>query len=288
MPKSDQANRPPTVALHYAADVASMVALLAEALEQACPEARTVVLLREGNELIPVHVSGEEEVPVGTVVALSGSLGERLRTGAPLSVADYRGDVVRALGGHRIVPCMGRQGVQAAVVSDASEKEKAYWSLLREMAPHVGLVHERLLAPAVFRPSPPGAAPRVRLLELSLRFGGLATLSQTATVVAEALQEALEASSCVLYLHDAGSQSLRFRPRALKFFISSTSRIPRRSGTPSSNGSTQGCVHRRARATSRLRPPRCAGASAPTPPTTTSPRPSWRLASVRTAATRRC
>jgi hypothetical protein len=104
---------------------------------------------------------------------------------------------------------MGRQGVQAAVVSDAPDKDKAYWSLLREVAPHVGLMHERLMAPEVFRPSPPGAAPRERLFELSLDFGGLATLPQTAKVVAEALQEGLEAVSCVVYLHDSGSHSLR-------------------------------------------------------------------------------
>ena len=209
MPKLDQAKGPPSVALHHVADVEAMVALLADALAEACPQARTVVLLRKGDNLVPVHVSGEEEPPTDLVVALTGSFGERLRTGAPLSVADYRGDVIRALGGHRIVPCMGRQGVQAAVVSDAPDKDKGYWSLLREMAPHVGLVHERLLAPAVFRPSPPGAAPRTRLFELSLEFGGLATLPQTATIVAGALREALEAASCVLYWYDAGAQSLR-------------------------------------------------------------------------------
>lgn len=209
MVKSDPATRPPAVALHYVGDVPSMVGLLSDALVAACPDARTLILLREGANLVPVYVSGEDEVPTDTVVSLGGSLGERLRTGAPLSVADYRGDVIRALGGHRIVPCMGRQGVQAAVVSDAPDKDKAYWSLLRELAPHVGLVHERLQAPAIFRPSPPGAASTARLFELSLGFGALATLAQTATAVAEALQEALEASSCVLYLHDTGSQSLR-------------------------------------------------------------------------------
>ncbi len=162
-----------------------------------------VVLVRQGERLVPFRWFGLEDEDVTMSIRLDSPEAERLRTGVPLHVADIRGDFIRRLGGRRAVPCCGRDDLHAVVVVSAVD-EDPLWGFLTGVSKHIGLAIEKLEFAPASRTAGRSAVGGVdeRIFNMTQSFGYADTLHGTARRLVRAAVEAIGASSGVLYLHE--------------------------------------------------------------------------------------
>lgn len=175
-----------------------------------------VVMLRLGEAFTPKAHFGLSPEAAAARLSLQSPVVQRLRTGAPLHVADFRAAVLRDLGVRRAIPALGRQELQAVIGVEAPDGEEDLWEFLRDVAPHLGTALENLSLRGRAAPPPapslvpaPAAPPTVvGLGELTRSFGLPGTLGHVGERVAVALARATQASRVLVWVLDASLDEL--------------------------------------------------------------------------------
>jgi hypothetical protein len=169
---------------------------------------RAVMLLRRlGDHLVPFQWHGVEEEAIGHKVRSDGPVAARLSSGAPMHMADVRGDVIRALGGRRAVPALGRSELVSVIVIDAPDHQEDLWAFVEHIAPHVGLALEDRfrMQPRVTSPTEETVDDHTRWVQV---FGRPGTVRQMASRVAKTFGEVMGSDRVFVYRHDPGHGQL--------------------------------------------------------------------------------
>jgi hypothetical protein len=186
------------LALHQARSEEGIADVLFEVVAGQCPAGCLVLMARQGNVLRVVRAQGSP-ADASTVIQLEGPLGRRLRTGLPLHVADYRGDIIRELGGASMYPARAGGALVATITTDASSGERLHSFWLEALLPHVATALDNVTRHAAAReavaeaaqPIGGGAAPRAPRSELMGAAHALMHGSTLSSLLRTVLEEAV-------------------------------------------------------------------------------------------------
>ena len=160
-----------------------------------------MLLSRVGEHLTPFQWHGVEEEASKHKIRCDGPVAARLSSGAPMHIADLRGDVIRALGGRRAVPALGRSELVSVIVIDAPDNQEDLWAFVEHVAPHVGLAMEDRIRmqSQVTSTTEEIADDHRRWMKV---FGRPGTVRQMAARVAKTFAEVLGSDRVFVYRHD--------------------------------------------------------------------------------------